>query len=987
MTVCNDFSEISVLIPGYSVEDIPTDLAESEAASLLNAIACAWHPRMLQRSSTIPVFRQAESLSGYPGRRIVLVPAPSESWMPHEWRSALTDQGHIVIAGHSSRDEWLTAIGLALEEEQTTEQTSPDSTETRSGMVAVPVLRDHFLALGTILLQTQLLSRRRHHFVDSDTILLGREVRLAAEASLAGDESTTRKHLATCFEHVRETRERFFPLNCFLIDICIPGDDEDPAAIRQLLASTANVNLFATGNDLSRWLGKDPSLGEVLKDAVSSGTLCLLTGHQSETRSSLGSMAATVADMERCRTLMSQCIGAPPRHWARRRFGLTASVPTLLNYFGFESAMHVALDDGLYPDQEHSQFDWQAPDGSIIAASSRIPLAVDSASGFLRFADRFNESMQDDTTAVLFLARLPTLKAPWLIDLQIAASYAPVLGEFATIDRLCHISDGSRRSERHSHSEYLSPFLIQSSVLKTEPPISGPASLRLLSQQLESLRNLIGIAGHIRAEFEPAAVISNLRAIEAKIADRELAQVDVIATNSGCRLDSADSALEISQHLDRAAASLAAALQSRVPGRACELRGQFIVNPIPFSRLIEIEWPQGWKRPAASNAIEMAERIENSERLLVKVPPGGFVWLTECETTKAAQPQFERIKGEMPLAEPLMLRNRHFEVALSDRTGGIASVARHGQRGNRLSQQVCFRFEREQSLTDGDSEETRKTFYAITRLIHHRILKAGAVFASVETVTELLSPVDHSVLATVRQTTSINRVQPRIHIELTIEKLAHDVKGNPWLTYYGCRFAWDNEAAAITRAVMGQAGGFRSERFESPDYVEISDPDHRAVIATHGRPYHRRSGPRMFDSLLIAEGESSRQFQFTIEFDQPFPLRTATDVITTPVILETNGIVPTSLASSWVLGLSARNVELVRTDFSPASAEQSERLMILLSETEGVSVQCVIRTARKPTAAFSENAEGAQKVSLEITDQGVVVPISAFQIRRIVLVL
>ena len=98
-------------------------------------------------------------------------------------------------------------------------------------------------------------------------------------------------------------------------------------------------------------------------------------------------------------------------------------------------------------------------------------------------------------------------------------------------------------------------------------------------------------------------------------------------------------------------------------------------------------------------------------------------------------------------------------------------------------------------------------------------------------------------------------------------------------------------------------------------------------------------------------------------------------------------MVPTSLASSWVLGLSARNVELVRTDFFPATAEQSEKLIILLSETEGVSVQCLIRTARKPTAASSANAEGAQKVSLEITDQGVVVPISAFQIRSIVLVL
>ena len=109
--------------------------------------------------------------------------------------------------------------------------------------------------------------------------------------------------------------------------------------------------------------------------------------------------------------------------------------------------------------------------------------------------------------------------------------------------------------------------------------------------------------------------------------------------------------------------------------------------------------------------------------------------------------------------------------------------------------------------------------------------------------------------------------------------------------------------------------------------------------------------------------------------------------MTPPVLFETHGTVPVNLSSSWILGLSARNAELVRTDYSPASAEQSEELMLLLSETEGVSVQCLVKTARRPTAAFSVNAERTQKVSLEITDQGVVVPLSAFQIKGVLLVL
>ena len=42
--------------------------------------------------------------------------------------------------------------------------------------------------------------------------------------------------------------------------------------------------------------------------------------------------------------------------------------------------------------------------------------------------------------------------------------------------------------ERPSHADYLSPALIQSSVLKTEPPVSGPATLRRLQHGSDLVR-------------------------------------------------------------------------------------------------------------------------------------------------------------------------------------------------------------------------------------------------------------------------------------------------------------------------------------------------------------------------------------------------------------------------------------------------------------------------------------------------------------------
>jgi alpha-mannosidase len=310
----------------------------------------------------------------------------------------------------------------------------------------------------------------------------------------------------------------------------------------------------------------------------------------------------------------------------------------------------------------------------------------------------------------------------------------------------------------------------------------------------------------------------------------------------------------------------------------------------------------------------------------------------------------------------------------------------HHQRGNRLSQQACYRYEREQTLPDDGSGEPRKSAYAVSQLISHRILHNGTVFASIETVMQLHSPVDYSVLATVRQITSVDRVQPRIHIQLTFEEIKVKVKGNPWLTYFGARFAWENEAAAISRAVLGQVAGFRGERFESPDYVEICDMDHRVAIMTHGRPYHRRSGPRMLDSMLIVEGESARTFEFTMDFEQPFPLRSALDVITPPMVQHTVGEIPSAVSSSWVLGVSSKNVELVEVRCVPGSAEKSASMRLLLSETDGSSTQCLLKTARRPTAAFMVNAEQTEKVSLDVTDQGVAISLNPFQIRGVELV-
>ena len=143
----------------------------------------------------------------------------------------------------------------------------------------------------------------------------------------------------------------------------------------------------------------------------------------------------------------------------------------------------------------------------------------------------------------------------------------------------------------------------------------------------------------------------------------------------------------------------------------------------------------------------------------------------------------------------------------------------------------------------------------------------------------------------------------------------------------------------------------------------------------------------MFDSLLLVEGEPAREFEFTIDFEQSFPQRTAVDAMTPAIVNETSGASPTTMASSWIQGLSARNVELVHAAVRPATDDSGEEISLLLTETEGIAVKCQVRTARRPTAAFVVNADRSNKIVAEITEQGVTVELTAFQIKEVLLVL
>ncbi|MCH2200676.1 MAG: hypothetical protein MK102_01790 [Fuerstiella sp.] len=948
-SVCR-FSGISVLIPGYSVEDIPTDLSEEKATGLLNAIACAWHPAVIEAAEGVPQFRYADLSEIMDSGQILMLPECSGDWLGHDWQMQLESGNCCVLHSLTERRDWLNAIEHEL--------TTPDDNPVE------PSLVDEFLALGLSWYLVMALSRRMHHYIDPDETRLSSAIHDAAAAAIGGCADQALKSLHAGFECILETREQLFPVESYMLDICLnaaPGDEQQLLA---LIKDTDRVNLLISGAELNDLRENHCDIYEAVSGAAAAGTCCIVSGGWHELRSGLSSLSAAYAELQRTEKTHPQSA----RIWGQRRFGLLHSLPGLLRLFDYDFALHLALDDGVYPEREQNTFYWQDSGSASVKSSSRLPVAIDSASSFLRLPERLAEAMQYDSPAVVLLARLPESKTPWFSDLKRIHERCPVIGRFATFGELPEQMDHSGDPVRFAAGEYLGPHLIQSSVLKTEAPISGPADLHCSRHQLEQLAFLQSLNRILNPESADSSVVPQL---ESELQEAE--HVRLTGESPGNPDKQRKHTQQINRRICEHLTNQVEQLGSFLP--AGDAAGRLIVNPLPFGREATIRWPSGNSLPEASENLLAAYQQDDDIFLRVKVPAGGGVQFAEAES-RSASVHVEK-STRRPLAEDGILRNQYFEAILSSTTGGIADVRFHGQRANRVSQLVAFRYESAKTIPATETTDQITTSYARTLCEKMTVASNGPWFGAIESHCVIRDALDERLLFRFRQIMRVERTVPRIEISIIPELVAeHPVTGNPWMTYLACRFAWDNEAAAISRSLLGQTCGFQGERFESPDYIEVADYDQRLLIIPHGRPYHRRSGPRMLDSILLVEGQPvpTNGFQFTLEFDQLFPQRSVIDVLQ-PVI--SHSVANIRSSAGWILACSARNIQVARIRADGRS------VVVVLQETEGRSSRCRLRTARKPESACVRKATGSLIERLDIHDCEVEMNFSPFELKEV----
>ncbi len=150
----------------------------------------------------------------------------------------------------------------------------------------------------------------------------------------------------------------------------------------------------------------------------------------------------------------------------------------------------------------------------------------------------------------------------------------------------------------------------------------------------------------------------------------------------------------------------------------------------------------------------------------------------------------------------------------------------------------------------------------------------------------------------------------------------------------------------------------------------------------------------MVDSLLVAAGETRRQFKFTIAVDAAYPLEAAWNATTPLAVIPTDNGPPRSGPSGWFFHLDARNVQLTRVmglmdspndslatgDADTMPLPEGPGFAVRLLETEGRAKQVRLQAFRQPIYARKRDFQGKTLSELVLDGNAVVINMAAFEV-------
>jgi hypothetical protein len=230
--------------------------------------------------------------------------------------------------------------------------------------------------------------------------------------------------------------------------------------------------------------------------------------------------------------------------------------------------------------------------------------------------------------------------------------------------------------------------------------------------------------------------------------------------------------------------------------------------------------------------------------------------------------------------DELVLEHEWLRVQVHPRTGGLLSLRRPADRGNRLSQRLALKTTRPAPPAGQpwESSADRAVYSAMEAESVKRVTDVNGL-DTIESRGRLLDE-RRRELGTFTQTIALVPTAAVAVLDIEVRP-ATALVGPLFEHHAACRFAWnENDDADVHRSLHTQSVVTERARFTAPWFLEIEsaatppEAAGRVAILTGGLPWHVRSSPHMLDSILpvssAADGSRSSRIAIGVGLERPW---------------------------------------------------------------------------------------------------------------------
>jgi alpha-mannosidase len=924
-------------------------LGEQDALGAWCAVSAGWYPAFLAGTSELPKLEDVSQPASPLPEELRIVAVGARQAIPSGYETQAADAGTILLESGTDRPSLIRAIAERLDLSEV------GGAEERQG--ADPIVLD-FLALGTLRWWLRDLATAMGHSDAIDEENLTREVLAGAAAWQQGDHPTATNRLRAAFEILTQARERFYPVDAFLVDLCLLDTSTPAADLAEVIAARVPLTLLGPARAIEILGQQDRELIQAISAIINDSTIDVVGGAYEELDEPLRPLASIDWQLRHGSEVYRKYLdGRTTETIARRRFGLYPQLPQIAKRFGFRFAVYMGFDSGRFPVRTESKRLWEAPDGSTLEALTRTPLGADRAVEGLRLPWRMARTMRDDHVATIVLAHWPKPVAPWYRDWRRAASYSPVLGRAVTLNDYFHLTDRPFEAFRPRIDDYETPYLAQAAARRDPQPISQRAEHARLRARFDALGAARALARAVGPEgTEPPPAEPSFPAVEA-------------ALETG-RLEEARAGLDLLEPF------WTRALVRGIVGEGSAGRpGYLVLNPLGVARRVSVLLSNADADLRPAGPLRAAQFTEDGVWAVVSVPAYGFAWIPSQSNVDQSVVEHGglSVRGRV-------LRNEAIALEVDADSGGIRNLRAAGESSPRLGQQLVLT-----GLTGSGPSET----IARPRAEAFEVDYAGPALVQAWTRGALLDPRDGRRLASFHQRYRLWTGRPTLDLTITLDDLdpewrAAAAQGDPWQQSIACRWAWPDPNAMLRRTVLGAAELTSSERPETPDALDISTRRQRTALVFGGLAHHRRHGSRMLDTLLVAGSETCLTFQLGVALDLEYPFQAALDLVTPVFVVPTDVGPPRTGPTGWLFQLESRTAVVARVEYSEhTGAGTGWGLIFELMEIAGHATRCRLRTFRDPVWARQIDPQGEMVVDLTIDGDGVWIDLTPHEIMRV----